>query len=104
MLHVRTAIANGMFEADHGNMSWCRRSFRRSAWSPPCLGRANRTLEWDYAVTKMMGRPAVPASGLQVLHGLYCCASAAAVPSYDPHDLILAGWSAFPSADAERLC
>jgi hypothetical protein len=40
----------------------------------------------------------------QVLHGLYCRASAAAVPSYDPHDVILAGWSAFPSADAEWLC
>ena len=40
--------------------------------------------------------------GPQVLDGLYCRASAAAVPSHDPHDLILAGWSAFPSADAER--
>jgi hypothetical protein len=41
-------------------------------------------------------------AGPQVLDGLYCRASAAAVPSQDPHDLILAGWSAFPSADAER--
>jgi hypothetical protein len=40
--------------------------------------------------------------GPQVLDGLYCRASAAAVPSHDPHDLNLAGWSAFPSADAER--
>ena len=65
----------------------------------------NGTLERDHAVAERDG-PAVRTGerrdGPQVLDGLYCRASAAAVPSHDPHDLNLAGWSAFPSADAAR--
>jgi len=50
-----------------------------------------------------MDGPVKPSrTAAKALHGLYCRASAAAVLSHDPHDLILAGWSASPSADAER--